>query len=359
MADWEKDVVQCNMGRAMKKLNIDKIAKLALVSRSVVSRVLNNHPNVSEQARGRVLKVVEEYNYTPNPVARSLATQHTRQIGVLSSRFKDENLDNGYWSQLYLGAFEESIRRGYYVRLSFYDSSMDDNLLRHLLNVHQLDGLICLNEEVTDLAAEHFAHKKSSMVIVGHNPKYTNICSVDVDNRAGAHKGVSHLTGLGHQVIGGIFGNHNIQETEQRISGYKEALEQAGIEFNEQMIHVGSYSQEEGYKMVNEWLASAPDMTALFCAGDTIAMGALLALKENNISVPQRFSVVGFDGLPISKYLIPPLTTVAQPIYGKGEKAAALLIDQIQKKETRTLHVDLMPELIIRKSTAPLLSTGS
>src|SRR5690625_7253322 len=83
----------------MEKLTIDKIAKLALVSRSVVSRVLNNHPNVSEQARARVLNVVEEYNYTPNPVARSLATQHTHQIGVLTSRFKDENLDNGYWSQ--------------------------------------------------------------------------------------------------------------------------------------------------------------------------------------------------------------------------------------------------------------------
>jgi len=337
----------------MEKLTIDKIAKLALVSRSVVSRVLNNHPNVSEEARERVLKVVEKYNYSPNPVARSLATQHTRQIGVLTSRFKDENLDNGYWSQLYLGVFEECIRRGYYVRLSFYDSSMNDNLRRHLLNEHQLDGLICLNEEVTDLAAEHFAHKERSVVIVGHNPRYTTISSVDVDNQAGAHKGVSHLTGLGHRVIGGIFGNHNVQETEQRISGYKKALRQAGIEFDERLVHVGSYSQEEGYQMVNEWLASVPEMTALFCAGDTIAMGALLALKENNISVPERFSVMGFDGLPISKYLIPPLTTVAQPIYGKGEKAAALLIDQLQKKETRTLHIDLSPELIIRNTTAP------
>src|SRR5690625_7319358 len=96
----------------MEKLTIDKIAKLALVSRSVVSRVLNNHPNVSEEARERVLKVVEKYNYSPNPIARSLVTQHTRQISVLSSRFKDENLDNGYWSQLYLGVFEECIRRG-------------------------------------------------------------------------------------------------------------------------------------------------------------------------------------------------------------------------------------------------------
>src|SRR5690625_7611957 len=86
---------------------------------------------------------------------------------------------------------------------------------------------------------------------------------------------------MGHGVSGGIFRNHNDQETEQRISGYKKALRKAGIEFDERLVHVGSYSQEEGYQMVNEWLASVPEMTALFCAGDTIAMGALLALKRS------------------------------------------------------------------------------
>src|SRR5690625_5745151 len=90
--------------------------------------------------------------------------------------------------------------------------------------------------------------------MVANNPRYTTISSVDVDRQAGAHKGVSHLTGLGHRVIGGIFGNHNVQETEQRISGYKKALRKAGIEFDERLVHVGSYSQEEGYQMVNEWL---------------------------------------------------------------------------------------------------------
>src|SRR5690625_5222018 len=105
--------------------------------------------------------------------------------------------------------------------------------------------------------------------------------------------------------------------------------------------------------MVNEWLASVPEMTALFCAGDTIAMGALSALKENNISVTERFSVMGFDGLPISTDLIPPLTTHAQPIYGKGEKAAALLIDQLQNKQTRTLPINLSTALIIRNTPAP------
>src|SRR5690625_4990917 len=118
---------------------------------------------------------------------------------------------------------------------------MNDHLLRHLLNEHQLDGLICLNEEVTDLAAEHFAHKERSVVIVGHNPRYTTISSVDVGNKAGAHKGVSHLPSLGHRAIRGICGDHNGQDSERRISGYKKALRQAGIEFDERLVHVGSY----------------------------------------------------------------------------------------------------------------------
>lgn len=336
----------------MERLNIDKVAKLAHVSRSVVSRVLNNHPNVSEEARQRVMKVVDQYNYKPNSVARSLATRSTYQIGVLTSRIGEESLGNGYWSLLYLGIFEECIRRGYYVRLSFYASSMTDELHEHLLNEHHLDGVICLNEEVTEFTVKKLAEKEIPIVLVGHNPKYPEISSVDVNNHDGAYKAVRHLIDLGHTQIGGIFGDQNVQETEHRMKGYKHALHDAGIPFNEGMISVGSYSQKAGHLTMNKWIHEFPVMTALFCASDTLAMGAMLALYENNIAVPQHFSVIGFDGLPISKYLIPPLTTVFQPTYGKGEKAAQLLINCIKNKEEKAIHLNLEPELIIRKSCA-------
>lgn len=338
----------------MEKLNIDKVAKLAHVSRSVVSRVLNNHPNVSDEARSRVMKIVEQYDYRPNTLARSLATQSTYQIGVLTSRIGDESLGNGYWTILYLGIFEECIRRGYYVSLSFYDSSMADKLKKHLLNEHQLDGVICLNEDVTDLAIEEFGDKDIPIVLVGHNPNYPGICSVDVDNHDGSYKGVSHLTDLGHTFIGGMFGDQNVQETEHRINGYCDALNRAGIEFNEECTVVGSYSQHDGFETMMDWLDRFPEMTAVFCASDTLAMGALLALYEHGVRVPDQFSVVGFDGLPISRYMVPPLTTVVQPTYGKGEKAAAMLIDSIQQKHGEALHVNLSPNLIVRKSTGPI-----
>ncbi|MDX1641308.1 MAG: substrate-binding domain-containing protein, partial [Balneolaceae bacterium] len=114
----------------------------------------------------------------------------------------------------------------------------------------------------------------------------------------------------------------------------------------------GSYSQHDGHETMKNWIDKFPEMTAVFCASDTLAMGALLALYENGIAVPEHFSVVGFDGLPISRYMIPPLTTIAQPTYGKGEQAAHLLIDKIQKKDPEVRHVNLKPELVIRKSCA-------
>ncbi len=341
----------------MEKLNIDKVAKLAHVSRSVVSRVLNNHPNVSEEAKQRVLEIVEKYNYRPNTVARSLATRSTYQIGVLTSRIGEESLGNGYWSLLYLGIFEECIRRGYYVSLSFYSSSMTDELHEHLLNEHHLDGIICLNEEVTEFTVKKLSEKEIPIVLVGHNPDYPDICSVDVNNYEGTYKAVKYLIDLGHENIGGIFGDQNVQETEHRLRGYTNALNEAGIQPNSEFTAVGSYTQHDGLRTMNRWAKKFPEMTALFCASDTIAMGALLALYENNISVPEQFSVVGFDGLPISRYLIPPLTTIAQPTYGKGEKAARLLIDRIQNKSKKAEQVNLKPKLVIRKSTAKVNQT--
>lgn len=336
----------------MEKLNIDKVAKLAHVSRSVVSRVLNNHPNVSEEARGRVMKVVEQHNYRPNSVARSLATSSTYQIGVLTSRIGDESLGNGYWTLLYLGIFEECIRNGYYVRLSFYSSSMTRELHDLILNEHHLDGIICLNEEVTEFTVDRFSEIDMPVVLVGHNPNFPDICSVDVDNYTGGKKAVNHLTDLGHKHIGGIFGNQNVQETEFRMKGYKDVLTESGISINEEYMSVGSYSQQDGHDTMSKWLEKYPEMTAVFCASDTLAMGALLALYEQGISVPEKFSVVGFDGLPISKYMIPPLTTIAQPTFGKGERAARILIDKIRNENHETVHVNLEPELLVRKSTA-------
>ncbi|HMB98436.1 MAG TPA: LacI family DNA-binding transcriptional regulator [Balneolaceae bacterium] len=335
----------------MEKLNIDKIAKLALVSRSVVSRVLNNHPNVSDEARKRVMDVVTKYNYRPSSVARSLATDSMFEIGIFATRRGDEALGNGFWTLLHLGIFEECIKRGYFVTLSFLSTKMKDEAYNFVLNERRFDGYILLTQEVTDLVYNVINDRNIPTVLVGHADKNEGIFSIDVDNIAGGYKATKHLIGLGHKKIGIILAGMNLKESVDRLKGYKRAMSESDLPINEDYIAIGDYSQRFGYETMHCWLQDHPEMTGLFCASDTLAMGALLALYKSNVQVPEQFSVIGFDDLNFSKYLAPPLTTIQQPIFKKGKKAARLLIDQIEKKVTDPININLEPELIIRESS--------
>jgi len=337
----------------MQKLNIDKIAKLALVSRSVVSRVLNNHPNVSDEARKRVMDVVTKYDYRPSAVARSLATDSMFEIGIFATRRGDEALGNGFWTLLHLGIFEECIKRGYFVTLSFISIRMKKKVYDFLLNERRFDGYILLTQEVADLVYNVINERNIPNVLVGHNDN-SKIFSIDVDNYTGGYKATKHLIDIGHKNIGIILAGSNLKETTDRLGGYKSALLESNIEIEEGNIIMGDYSQRFGYETMYCWLKEKTEMTAVFCASDTLAMGALLALYKSNVLVPKEFSIVGFDDLNFSKYLIPPLTTIQQPIFKKGKKAAKLLIDQIEKKITDPVNINLEPELIVRESTSGL-----
>ncbi len=186
----------------MEKLSIDDVAKLAYVSRSVVSRVLNDHPNVSDEARDRVLEVVEKHNYRPSSVARGLATNQNYEIGILAPRRCDEALANGFWSLLHLGIFEECIQQGYSVSLSPISADLETDIEEHILDNRRLDGFILLTQEVTDVVASKLAEYNTPLVLVGHDPDNPNLISVDVDNFVGAYKATDHLIEQGHRDIG-------------------------------------------------------------------------------------------------------------------------------------------------------------
>ncbi|MEX0686347.1 MAG: LacI family DNA-binding transcriptional regulator [Balneolales bacterium] len=334
----------------MVNLTIDEVAKLAHVSRSVVSRVLNNHPGVSDSAKKRVLRVVEKYKYLPNSVARSLATKNTYEIGLFTTRRRTEELGSGFWTLIHLGIFDECIRQGYFVRLSFISPLIKSDLHKFILNAHRLDGVILLTQESTDIAMDALDEREIPTVIEGHNPKFPNVSSIDVDNFSGSYKATSYLISLGHRKIGAMFANLDMQESVERLNGYKKALNDAGIRVNKKYIAIGDYSQKFGFKTIQRWLAKGVNISAVFCASDTLAMGALLALHEAKVKVPETISIIGFDDLPISQYTIPPLTTIKQPIYGKGKRLAQLLINQIKDNKNETIHENLTPTLVIRES---------
>jgi LacI family transcriptional regulator len=340
----------------MEKLSIDEVAKLAYVSRSVVSRVLNDHPNVSDEARERVMEVVKKYNYRPSSVARGLATNHSYEIGILAPRRCDEALANGFWSLLHLGIFEECIQQGYFVSMSPISTDLGADVEEHVLDNKRLDGFILLTQEVTDIVAHKLIERETPMVLVGHGPDNPNLNSVDVDNFAGAYKATNHLIELGHKHIGIMLASLEMQESADRLKGYKKALKDADLPVCEDLIAIGDYSQKHGFDSMQQWIREERDITAVFSTSDTLAMGALSALHEEDIAVPEEMALVGFDDLPFAQYTIPPLTTIKQPICEKGKRAARLLINQIENKPVQVVHENLEPELIVRKSCGAKLA---
>ena len=337
----------------MEKLNIDKVAKLAHVSRSVVSRVLNDHPNVSDVARERVMEVVNKYNYRPNSLARSLATNSSHEIGVLVTQSEDEALGNAFWMELHRGIFEESKKRGYFVSLSYVSPGSSEELNNFILNERRLDGYILLTQEVTDMVGRELFNKNIPIVLVGHVPRRKKVSSVDVDNVKGGKLAAEHLLHFGHRKIGIMVADLHMKESEDRLNGFLQAHKEAGIDLPDQRIKEVDYQFKAGYQTMEHWINTKEDITAVFCASDTIAMGALLAARKCGKDVPGDISVVGFDDLTFAEYTYPPLTTIRQPIFEKGKCAAELLINEIEDEHAERKKMNLAPNLIVRESCAP------
>jgi LacI family transcriptional regulator len=337
------------MANDEQNMTIDRVAELAYVSRSVVSRVLNDHPNVSDEARERVREVIEEHDYRPNSMARSLATDRSYEIGILTPRRGDESLANGYWPLLYSGIFEQCLERGYFVSLSMVSLEMKDKISDRAGDT-RFDGYMLITQEVTEIVGDVLRDRDVPAVLIGHHSEWADLHSIDIDNTTGGYKAGAHLCELGHEDIGVILGNPQLRETADRREGLRAALEEAGRTVPDERVAVGDYSQESGYEVVNRWAAGESVPSGLFCASDTMAMGALLALNEGGYDVPGDVAVVGFDGLPSSRYTIPPLTTVRQPVYEKGKEAANVLIDEIEEEGSAPVHRALEPELVVRKS---------
>ncbi len=334
----------------MKKMTIDKVAELAYVSRSVVSRVLNDHPNVSREARQRVMRVIEKYDYRPSSVARSLATDRTFEIGVLTPRRSGNALANSFWPLLHSGLFERCIERGYLVSLSMVSTRPGARVDRRILNDQRFDGYVLVTQEVTERVADAVAARDVPVALIGHDPERPAWPSVDVDNFAGAYAAVRHLLALGHTRIAAILGCLDMQESVDRRDGYRRALQEAGLSDEAPWTAVGDYSGASGFEIMQAWIERGLAPSAVFCASDTMAVGALSALHRAGIAVPQRLAVVGFDDLPLARYTVPPLTTVRQPIYEKGARAADLLLDQIEGTSAAEEHVTLEAELVVRQS---------
>lgn len=334
-----------------KRVTIDEIAREAFVSRSVVSRVLNDHPNVSAEARARVRRVIEAHNYRPSAVARSLATDRSYEVCILMPRRKDDVLATGLWMLMVLGISEQCSKRGYHVSVSLVSEDQSADLHERILYGRQYDGYLLITRAVTEWVVPALKERSLPAVVIGNYPELGLFSSVDVDNYMGAYAATAHLCAQGHTRIAAIMGAARTHHADERLRGYREALQDAGLTAHPELLAQGEYAPQNGYRIVQDWLQNGRTFSALFCASDALAMGALLALHEAGVGVPDQVAVVGFDDLPNAAFTHPPLTTIRQPIYEKGVSAANLLIDQIDEPDRAVQHVLLTPELMVRRSS--------
>ncbi len=319
------------------------VARLAGVSHQTVSRVLNQHPNVRPQTREKVLAAIRELAYRPNAAARALVTRRTHTLGVISF---DTTL-YGPASMLY--GIERAARHAYFVSIASLPALDHRGVLDAVDRFlgQAVEGIIVIAPQTSAVAALNGVPAHVPLVAVGCGTR-AQIASVAVDNVAGAARATQYLLDLGHQTVHHVGGPGSWLDARERTEGWLQAVRSAGAA--EPEVLAGDWSSRSGYEIGHQ-LAQTPDVSAVFCANDHMALGLLRALAERGRRVPEDVSVVGFDDIPEAGYFLPPLTTVRQDFGELGRRALRLLVDRISGFETAGSRLPVVPELVVRSST--------
>lgn len=317
------------MGYNTVNINLKDVAKKAGVSLGTASKVINNIYTKPETKK-RVLDAMEDLKYTPNFVARSLKTQNTNTIGVIVS-----DISSPVASKILAGI--ENICRLSEYKITIYDTQMKEQEELKAIDIfrtNMIDGIIYTSNTISKKVVDKFKWSEIPVVLVATScdDKYVN--SVTINNQLAAKEAVEYIINKGHRNIGMLSGSYDDPNAgKPRIDGYKQALFQNNIKYNEKYIAYGDYRMQSGYQETKKLISENSEISAIFCASDEMAFGAIKVLNDMGISVPDQISVVGFDGIELTDYAIPSITTVEQPLFEFGEKGMELLLNKINNGE--------------------------
>ena len=331
-------------------LTINDIARLANVSKSTVSIVLNDKPGVSEQTRKKVIEIVKKYNFNPNQLAQSLVGRKTKSIGLIITE-----IDNPFFTKVMKGVYDTCSELGYSVLIG--SSELSPNKEKEVIDnfkSKRLDGFIIspLRGEGVDYQYLSNLLNENIPFVMIRNVENNSINLVDIDNFKASYSAVSYLIELGHRNIAYFSGPIHSGHSVERLEGYKQALFDNNIKMKpEYIIAAGSYLPS-GYKIGKQFFSNIKELpTAVFCYNDLVAIGLMNALNELGIDIPGTVSVMGFDNIDFSEYLKKPLTTINMPAYLIGKKATELLMKQIsQPTELLNKKIMLDTNLVKRDS---------
>lgn len=339
-------------------MNLEDIAKQAGVSRSTVSRVINNENNVSAATRARVLEVVNRLNYTPNHAARTLVTQRSGVFGVVLPNAAQVffNADSAYFPMLLQGIAEAAYQHDQSMLLWLGQPNEEpERFSQRVIRSRLYDGLIIGSIEDDNPLIVQLVESVRHFVMVERPLHYADRVSyVSPDNVQAGRMATEHFLQLGYTRVAHLTGQMNIADAQDRLMGYQQALANAGVPYNPDLVYHGRFDRDAGYDGMKALLPHKPD--AVFIASDTAALGAMRALDEAGLRVPHDIALIGFDDLDIAAKATPPLTSVRQPIQEKGAAAVNLLLDLIDGKVEGPQRIILPTQLVIRDSCGATLS---
>ena len=337
------------MPTTVRRLTIAQVAHEAAVSTQTVSRVLNDRPDVAPETRRRVQDVIARLGYQPSAIARSLVNQRTRTLGLITADFSDF-----FFTQVIAGAEVEARKHGYYLMLSSTERNpQDEPQYIRLLTERYVDGILFArpSTEPDDRSLLTLLRDNIPVVTTAYHIPGVALTVVDVDNIDGGRQATACLVENGHRQIAMVSGPASWKSVGDRATGYRRALETAGIPYDPRLVVEGDWSYESGYRAMQELLHRGDTFTGVFAQNDQMAIGGIRALRDAGRRVPDDVAIVGYDDIPVAAYSDPPLTTIRQPMREVGAVATRLLIQIIE--ETGAIQggeVLLRTELVRRRS---------
>ncbi|MDQ6831717.1 MAG: LacI family transcriptional regulator [Gemmatimonadota bacterium] len=333
---------------------IRDVAKRAGVSVATVSRVLNDSGPVSDETRLRILLASDELRFRPNGAARSLITSRTATFGVLLPDLYGE-----FFSEVIRGIDQTAQRHQYHVMLSSSHSDKDaiEAALRAMHG--RVDGLIIMSPDIDAAALEANFPASLPVVLLNCAVRGRTHDTINIDNVGGARAMTRHLLSLGHRRIAFIRGAERNHDADERLKGYRAALREASVVTQPDLETPGDFTESGGHAAVAALLDRKPRPTAIFAANDSMAIGALSALRDAGVDVPGEMAVAGFDDIPIARYTNPPLSSVHVPINKLGEQAMEMLLDAVTHENTHVRRRERMATTLqVRQSCGSDLAGG-
>ena len=328
-------------------LTLEDIARLSDVSRSTVSRVINSDAKVKEETRLKVLKVIQSIDFQPNLAARGLATGRTNVIGVIIPARVSVIFADPYFPVFLQGVSSACNNRTYSVMLWLAEPDYERRMIPRILHNGLMDGVVVASTLMDDPIVKSLFESKMPFILIGRHPSM-DVNFLDVDNLQAARKATLHLLRLGYKRVATITGSQDQVAGFDRYQGYLNALQDYDRTIRPELVADGDFTEEGGYHAMARLLPQKPD--AVFAASDMTAYGAMRAIHEANLRIPEDVAVVGFDDIPASARTTPALTTVRQPVQQMGSKAAEVLINVIENDITATQKLIMDTELVVRES---------